>query len=132
MIGAQRRARKRKAREGKKGTIADVFSGGLWVYWSSGIDWLIGLWSWAACGTLLGVWASFGEWDACLTSVFSGLLAVAAAWLQGAASVSAGLDRGAMPGALTAVSWTSGRVPEGLAGQLLRSHSTVQGGGVET
>lgn len=37
-----------------------------------------------------------GEWDACLTSVVPGFLAVAAAWLQGAASVSAGLDRGAM------------------------------------
>lgn len=71
MIGAQRRARKRRQGK-KKGTIADVFSGGLWVYWSSGIDGLIGLWSWAACGALLGVWASFGEWDACLTSVFLG------------------------------------------------------------
>lgn len=56
----------------------------------------------------------------------SGLLAVAAAWLQGTASVSAGLDRGAMPGALTAVSWGSGRVPEGLAGQLLLSYCAVQ------
>lgn len=54
--------------------------------------------------------ASLGEWDACLTSVVPGFLAVAAAWLQGAASVSAGLDRGAMP---WSASWAGAQVVTG-------------------
>lgn len=40
MIGAQRREREKGRQGKKKGTIADVFSGGLWVqgYWRSGIE----------------------------------------------------------------------------------------------
>jgi hypothetical protein len=76
-----------------------------WIGLGLGLAW--SLWR------FIGGWANFGEWDACLTGRLLPL-AVVVAWLQGAASVSAGHDRGARPRS-TALSWRSGRVPEGLA-----------------
>jgi hypothetical protein len=54
MIGAQRREREKEGKGREKGTIAHVFSGGLWVYWRrSGIewdDWTFAFGPWAVCG----------------------------------------------------------------------------------